>query len=229
MTKLSYLDRLAEYGISGAHPGGLALTQGLLRNENITANTALLDVGCGTGQTAAYIAGHYPCKVTAADINPMMLEKARQNFAGYKLDIALVRANVMDLPFHKHSFDIILAESVTVFTNPRKTLREYYRVLKPGGILLEVEATALSPLTRDETGDFRRVLGIEWMPTADEWCQMFQEAGFSMVRVLLKRRMNWTQALSPRLKQNFGEYAGILLRYKSKFGYGVYRIIKGEE
>lgn len=228
MGKLSYLDRLAEYGVSGAHPGGLALTRRLLRHETITADMMLLDVGCGTGQTAAYIAGHYPCKVTAADINPRMLEKARQNFADYQLDIPLIKANAMDLPFHKHSFDMVLAESVTVFTNIRKTLREYCRVLKPGGILLDIEATALATLSPDEAADFQKVLGIERLPTRDEWRHMFDEAGFIQVRVLLERRMNWLQSLSPKMNRDFGEYAGILYHHRNKFGYGVYRGVKGE-
>lgn len=223
MTKLSYLDRLAEYGVNSAHPGGLALTRELLRNETITTDMTLLDVGCGTGQTAAYIAEHYPCKVTAADINPLMLEKARKNFTDHGLDIPLVKANVMDLPFRKYSFDIILAESVTVFTHIGKTIREYRRVLKPGGLLLDIEATALSPLTKEESDDFYAVLGIEQMPTRDEWRQMFQESGFSDVRILLTRRMNWVQSLSPKMNRIFGEYAKVLFHYRNKFGYGVYR------
>lgn len=233
MAQLTYLESLAESGIKGAHPGGLALTRILLRTENIRTGMRLLDVGCGTGQTAAYIAGHYPCSVTAVDINPIMLEKARRNFAHHP-DIVLIKADAMDLPFQKNSFDMILAESVTVFTRIAKSLREYYRVLKPGGILLAIEATALSPLSCDETAIFKRVLGIEWMPTVEEWRQMFQEAGFPNPRVLSLRHMNWIQSFSPWMKQTCAraqalrEYAAILRRYRSKFGYGVYRAVKNE-
>jgi cyclopropane fatty-acyl-phospholipid synthase-like methyltransferase len=221
--KVTYLDLLAQYEVNSAHPGGPALTRLLLHNETITPNMTLLDVGCGTGQTVVYIAKHYPCKVIAIDINPKMLEKARQKLAKDQLDIPLIRANAMDLPFHKNSFDIILAESVTIFTKIHRTLREYYRVLKPSGTLLAIEATALSPLTKDETSDFQRVLGINCLPTKDEWRQMFQAAGFPNVQVLLERRMNWMQSLSPKMNQAFGEYFNILFRHRNKFGYGVYR------
>ncbi len=226
MEKMTYLDRLAKYQVNGAHPGGLALTSEILRNENIKPDTTLLDVGCGTGQTAVYIAKRHSCKITAVDINPEMLKKARQKLLDYSLDIPLIQADAMDLPFPRCSFDIVLAESVTIFTNIRKTLPEYCRVLKSGGILLEIEATALVPLSWNEFNDFQTVLGIEQLPTKEQWRQMFRDAGFSETRVLSIRRMNWIQALFPRMNRVFNEYADILFRYRNKFGYGVYRVLK---
>lgn len=53
--KPSYQDALAYYGVNGAHPGGLSLTKYLLQQERITSTTQLLDAGCGTGQTSAFI------------------------------------------------------------------------------------------------------------------------------------------------------------------------------
>lgn len=53
--KPTYQDALAYFGVSGAHPGGLTLTKFLLEQEKITSHTTLLDGGCGTGQTSAYI------------------------------------------------------------------------------------------------------------------------------------------------------------------------------
>jgi ubiquinone/menaquinone biosynthesis C-methylase UbiE len=227
--KLSYLELLAEYGVGSAHPGGLSLTGKVLRNEYITPDMELLDIGCGTGQTAVYIAKNHPCQLTAADINPKMLDQARQKFAAHQLNIPLFQANAMDLPFRKHSFDLVLSESVTIFTNINKTLREYFQVLKPGGRLLAIEATALAPLTREETNDFQKVLGIHWMPVRDEWCQMLQDAGFSKVQVIVERRMNWLQSFSPWMKQLLSDYVTILFRHRSKFGYGVYRALKAGE
>ncbi|MBL5792479.1 class I SAM-dependent methyltransferase [Bacillus sporothermodurans] len=74
----SYQDTLAYYGVGGAHPGGLSLTKQIFHNENITHTTKILDAGCGTGQTSAYLAEMYKCDVTALDIHPVMIEKAKK-------------------------------------------------------------------------------------------------------------------------------------------------------
>jgi SAM-dependent methyltransferase len=221
----AYLDRLAIYGVDGAHPGGLFLTAKLLRNETITADTLLLDVGCGTGQTSTYIGSHYPCKPVAVDINPEMLEKARHKFAQYRLDIPLIRADVMNLPFRRNCFDIVLSESVTNFTRIRRAIREYYRVLKPGGILLEIEATALAPLTPKEA-EAVTALGIQYLPTKDEWRTLFQENGFSKIRVLAVQPMNRFGVFPPEFTRFFPDFIGIMGRYRKKMGYGVYRCQK---
>ena len=224
MERISYIDLLAKNGIDCAHPGGLALTKQILRNETITSNMVLLDVGCGTGQTSAYIAKYYPCKVIAIDINPNMLEKARQKFVDYQLEIPLIRANAMDLPFRKDSFDIILAESVTTFTdNIRRTLQEYCRVLKPGGILLAIEGTALLPLEKTEMKDLKSILGIALLPTKNEWRQLFQEVGFNSVRVLYQQPMNWMGYFPSESAEYFQEYRKTMYRNRKKFGFGIYR------
>jgi SAM-dependent methyltransferase len=221
----AYLDRLAICGVEGAHPGGLFLTAKLLRNEVITADTLILDVGCGTGQTSAYIGTHYPCKPIALDINPEMLEKAEKKFAQYHLDIPLLRADVMNLPFRRNCFDMVLSESVTNFTQISRTLREYYRVLKPGGILLEIEATALAPLTPKEI-EAVATLGVKHLPTRDEWRTFFQESGFSEIRVLTVQPMNRFGVFPPEFIRFFPDFTGIMGRYRKKMGYGVYRCKK---
>lgn len=226
MSKTNYLDLLAQYNIDNAHPGGLALTKKLLARETLLSDTALLDVGCGTGQTAFFIAKHYPCRVIAVDLSRMMLDKAERKFAQAGLTIPLLRANAMNLPFRKDSFDIVLAESVTIFTeNANRTLREYHRVLKPGGILLAIEGTSLQPLEKHEARELKEALGITFLPTKEEWCQMIKDAGFSNVKTLYQQRMGWMGAFPSELAEVFHEYRNIMFKHRKKFGFGVYRCV----
>ncbi|PAV29194.1 hypothetical protein CIL05_12410 [Virgibacillus profundi] len=74
----TYLDCLALFGVGGAHPGGLQLTKRILSQEDINEEKRVLDAGCGTGQTSAYIAETYPCHVTSLDYNKIMVDKARK-------------------------------------------------------------------------------------------------------------------------------------------------------
>ncbi len=220
---MTYLELLAERGIDGAHPGGFALTRALLRREMIDANTTVLDVGCGTGQTSSYIAKKFKCRVVAVDNNPKMLEKAQQRFQKDSLKIGLVRADAMRLPFWPNSFDLVLAESVTIFTNISRTLREYSRVLKPGGILIDIEMTAEMPLTAEELKDVKSVYGIKQVPTQDEWTDMLKAAGFSSIQIL-KGRINPLELLfGNRLGKEFSAHFNLMKQYYRKLGYRVYR------
>lgn len=226
MEKPKYLDLLAQHGVSCAHPGGFSMTRELLRHETITPEMILLDIGCGTGQTSAYIATHYPCRVVAADINPKMIERAGQTFNKNNLDIPLVRADAMDLPFRKNSFHVVLSESVTAFTAIPKALREYQRVLKPGGILLAIEVTALLPLTQEEMTELKGVTGLNDIPAREEWFKMFQNAGFIDTKLLYQQRMNWGATFSSNLNKAFQDYIAVMFRHRKKIGYGVYRCQK---
>ena len=82
---MKYMDMLALLGVGGAHPGGLHLTKQLLEKEEINIDTSILDIGCGTGQTSAYLYCRYGCEITACDINATMVQKANKRFEQLKL------------------------------------------------------------------------------------------------------------------------------------------------
>ena len=94
MGGLTYFDFLAKFGVGGAHPGGIPLTKNILSGENITNKTRILDAGCGTGQTAAYLYQHYKAKVFGLEINPIMIEKAKKRFQIFKFPIQLIQGSV---------------------------------------------------------------------------------------------------------------------------------------
>jgi SAM-dependent methyltransferase len=176
-----YLDFLSAFGVGGAHPGGLQLTKQILARESIHQETSVLDVGCGTGQTSAYIAEKYGCSVTSLDNHNIMLKKAEQRFSSLHLPIHAVYGSVEELPFQNEVFDYILSESVTTFTDASLTVREFKRVLKPNGVLLAIEMVLQGYLSEEESetiGDFYR---ISQFLTESEWLHLFQTAGFSQI------------------------------------------------
>lgn len=73
-----YLEMLSLFGVSGAHPGGLAFSKAVLQKAAPPPDQPILDAGCGTGQTAAYL-GHLLYPVTVVDKDPVMLEKAKKD------------------------------------------------------------------------------------------------------------------------------------------------------
>ena len=179
----SYTDCLAIFGVGGAHPGGLQLTKELLSREKIDETTSILDAGCGTGQTSAYIAEQYRCKVTSLDCNKHMLDKARQRFLSLHSPIEIQQGSTENLPFSEGIFDIILSESVISFTDVSLTIPEFKRVLKPNGVLLAIEMVLEKSLSEEELKTIVNFYGVSQILTENEWKTLFQRAKFKQVSV----------------------------------------------
>jgi ubiquinone/menaquinone biosynthesis C-methylase UbiE len=89
----------------------------------------LLDVGCGIGvvMEAANARGWHGVGV---DISHRIVEHCRQK------GLECHRVSNWDLPFEDESFDVVTAWStVEHVDNVSETLAEWYRVLRPGGVL----------------------------------------------------------------------------------------------
>ncbi len=106
---------------------------------------SVLDVGCGTGDLTRLAAHHYPeARVVGADFTRAMLELAqertREDPAASR--IAFAEGSALALPVPEASFDVAMSAFV-VRNLPRLdvALREFRRVLVPGGTLLTLEIT----------------------------------------------------------------------------------------
>ena len=222
MQKPSYLELLAKYGINGAHPGGMELTVKLLKNTTIDSNTHILDVGCGTGQTSAFIAKKYCCHVTAVDVNEEMLNKSYDRFKKEELNVILQKANAEELPFAPRSFDILLSESVTAFTNINKALKEYNRVLKPLGTLIAIEITSTSKLDSRDMSNIKNVYNIDRILTNEEWIRALNEAGFNSIEIIRVAAKPTNMITSARMLKDFLPHIRILQCYRQKLEYSAF-------
>jgi SAM-dependent methyltransferase len=96
----------------------------------------VLELGCGTGELAARLsrAGY---RVTACDIAPNMLARARQNFAPLPVRWEQLAPDSPALPAADGSLDAVISSSVFEYLdNPEASLREAARALRPGGVAL---------------------------------------------------------------------------------------------
>jgi ubiquinone/menaquinone biosynthesis C-methylase UbiE len=184
MNDYNYLDFIALLGVGSAHPGGFSITKNILRNIGLSKKTKVLDAGCGTGKTAAYIAKTYGCFVTAIDNHPIMLEKAQKRFQMEKVPVKLLQANAERLPFQNQSFHLILSESVTSFTNIPATIREYHRTLKNKGIVIAIEMATERSLYEREVREIQSFYGNTDLLTEQEWIDKWKENGFPNIRVI---------------------------------------------
>lgn len=181
--RIRYIDFLAKLGVDYAHPGGRRLTEAIVADEAIRQGASVLDVGCGTGATTQLLAEEKQASVTGIDVHPEMVERAKKRAAQSAIPFKIVLGSAESLPFHDHSFDWLLSESVTAFTDTWRALPEYYRVLRPGGTVTAIEMTTERPLSERDSRKICGIYGVRRLYTADDWKELWRDAGFSRVRV----------------------------------------------
>jgi ubiquinone/menaquinone biosynthesis C-methylase UbiE len=102
---------------------------------SIPAGARVLDVACGTGNTAIPLAQR-GCIVTGVDIAPNLLVQARERAAAEGLSIQFDEGDAEQLPYPDASFDAVVTMFGAMFApRPELVASELARVLKPGGLL----------------------------------------------------------------------------------------------
>jgi ubiquinone/menaquinone biosynthesis C-methylase UbiE len=116
------------------HIGGRAATAHVVGKMGLTPATHVLDVGCGLGGAARFIAGTYGCRATGIDLTPDYVVVARLLAArtGLADRTDYQVASALDVPFADATFDAALTLHVAMNIGDRPALyAEVARVLKP--------------------------------------------------------------------------------------------------
>jgi ubiquinone/menaquinone biosynthesis C-methylase UbiE len=95
-----------------------------------------LDIGTGTGQFALYLAG-LGFNVTGIDISEKMIACAQKKAAQCRLDINFRPGDAESPDFENNTFDVIVSRNLLwTLPDPGKAIREWHRILKPGGKII---------------------------------------------------------------------------------------------
>lgn len=106
----------------------------LLRAARVTSGMRVLDIAAGTGLAAESALGTIGATghVTAADLSPAMIEKARRRF-GNTPNVSLAVEDGQALSFSDESFDAVVCSlGLMFFPDPLRGLAEFRRVLRHG-------------------------------------------------------------------------------------------------
>lgn len=101
-------------------------------------NQSVLDCGCGLGTITLNIAQRiFPGHVTGIDLDANKLIKAeRLAFGLEQVNASFRKADIYQLPFENHSFDLVFASALFQnLTDPAAALSEVRRVLRPDGLI----------------------------------------------------------------------------------------------
>ncbi len=102
----------------------------------------VLEIGCGTGLFTEEIVktDNY---VTAVDISNELLEIAKKRVKA--LNVNFLQENACDTKFPDNSYDFIIGSSILHHLNINSALKEFSRLLKPGGWLMFTEPNMMNP------------------------------------------------------------------------------------
>lgn len=227
-----YLDFLSKFGIGGAHPGGLNLTKKIFKLEDINNTSKILDVGCGTGQTAAYLAYKYGAKVTGIDVSPTMVAKAKKRIKKNRLPVKIIQGSIEEIPLPDNHFDFIISESVLSFVNKPRALNEIFRLLKSGGRFVAIEQTILQRLSENEENEIKQFYGFESLNMKKDWVALLNQAGFEHIRIQKNSSIDsepdfhFSDDIEPKLYKIMEKHFDITSKYIGVLDYRIYSCTK---
>ena len=155
------------------------------REARVREASRVLEVGSGSGGPAVYLAEQLRCHVTGVDINQNGIANAQR--------LALTRGvsdrtvfRVIDasgsLPFPDGSFDAVLSnDAMCHIPHRRAVLRDWHRVLRPGGRMLFTDALVITGQVSHDEIAARSSIGLYFFVPPGENERLIEAAGFRLL------------------------------------------------
>ena len=118
------------------HIRGREATLELAAVCHLNSGQRVLDVGCGLGGSARYLAATFGCRVTGLDLTKAYVETAAMlsERVGLAEKVEFHQGSALDMPFADGAFDLVWTEHAQMnIADKRRLYGEIFRVLKPGG------------------------------------------------------------------------------------------------
>lgn len=164
------------------HPGGLVLTHRLGEVLGLNAECHVLDVACGRGTSAVYLAETFGCTVTGIDYSEENIATAQAHAADKGVaDLTVFRQGDAErLPFDDAIFDAVISEcSFCTFPNKERAAGEMARVTRIGGSIGLTDMTISGSLPEDIQSMLTWVACITGAGTSDEYVMTLDKHGFA--------------------------------------------------
>lgn len=153
----------------------------------VRAGSEVLEVGSGSGGPAVYLASARDCRITGVDINEHGVRNAvalaQARGVADRAQFRAVDAS-RPLPFPADRFDAVVSNDAICHIGDRSAaLRDWYRVLRPGGRALFTDAMVLTGIASHEELAIRSSIGFYLFLPPGENERLLEEAGFALLDV----------------------------------------------
>jgi SAM-dependent methyltransferase len=167
------------------HIGGRTATVELVGQLNLSAADNVLDIGCGLGGAARFVAEQYQCHVTGVDLTRDYIQagEALCRWVGLDHRVSLRHADALSMPFPDHTFSAayMLHAGMNIADKVR-LCSEVSRVLKSGSLFAVYDVM--------RTGDGDLTYPVPWATTPDtnavaepeQYRSGLRSAGFEILR-----------------------------------------------
>ena len=138
------------------------------------------DVGCGYGRSLGKLHQRFaPQRLIGMDIDPEMLQAAALETAALKIDAEFICCSSSNITLEDNSVDMLFChQTFHHLIDQERAIAEFYRVLKPGGVLLFAESTKRYIHSWIIRLLFRHPMSVQ--KTAPAYLAMVRGAGFSV-------------------------------------------------
>jgi ubiquinone/menaquinone biosynthesis C-methylase UbiE len=153
----------------------------------IDASTNVLEVGSGSGGPAVYLAKARGCRLTGVDVNEHGVTNANALAASHGI-ADRAKFQTIDasrpLPFGDAQFDVITSTDAMCHIRDRgSVLKEWFRVLRPGGRFMFTDALVITGIISHEDVATRSAIGFYLFAPPGENERLIKRAGFSNLDV----------------------------------------------
>ena len=171
-------------GFDEFHTGGHASTVHLMEQLNLSPVMRTLDIGCGVGGAARYVAEKYGAQVTGIDLSPEFTAAAIElsAMAGLSNRTIFKTGDATALPFDNGAFDAAWTIHVSMnILDKAAYYREAHRVLRAGALF------GIFDIMRERNGAFTYPVpwaasqGQSFLATASETEVQLRNAGFESI------------------------------------------------
>ncbi len=165
-------------------PGGFGSVDKMVEGLDLQGKR-VLDIGCGLGGPDCYLAEKLGAETTGIDLEPHLIESAREraqkNGLQSKCEFLLVEPG--PLPFPDQHFDLVISSGAfTQIPDKSGIFTECFRVLRPGGSVSSYEWTTTQDTISEDMKYFFKMEGLTYaLETLETYRELYQSAGFAHV------------------------------------------------
>jgi len=176
------------FGHTWVSTGGETTTKDFLLKLNLKPGMRVLDVGCGTGGSAFYMARFYGVHVHGVDLSTNMIniaeERLKREDAEVQEKVKFEVDDITKVQYPNNSYDIIYSRDTILHIGDKEGLyANLLKWLKPGGQLLVTDYCRGDQKHSQEFLDYVKSRGYD-LRTVKEYGQVLEAAGYKNVQAL---------------------------------------------